>query len=74
MRVERGNGVATPRRKTPARSLWLRFIPDHELDKLMSAIDAIACPFQRAALLVARWSGARRTEIQKLPIDCLGAC
>lgn len=48
-----------------------RFIPDHELDKLMSVIDAIACPFQRAALLVARWSGARRTEIQRLPVDCL---
>ncbi|WP_371652034.1 tyrosine-type recombinase/integrase [Streptomyces mirabilis] len=48
-----------------------RFIPDHELDRLMPAIDAIACPFQRAALLVARWSGARRTEIQRLPMDCL---
>nr|WTB28402.1 hypothetical protein OG781_01375 [Streptomyces sp. NBC_00830]WTB35680.1 hypothetical protein OG781_45205 [Streptomyces sp. NBC_00830] len=48
-----------------------RFIPDHELDQLMPAIDAIACPFQRAALLVARWSGARRTEIQRLPMDCL---
>jgi Site-specific recombinase XerD len=48
-----------------------RFIPDHELDRLMPAIDAIACPFQRAALLVARWSGARRTEIQCLPLDCL---
>jgi integrase len=48
-----------------------RFIPDHELDKLMPAIEAISCPFQRAALLVARWSGARRTEIQRLPIDCL---
>jgi integrase len=48
-----------------------RFIPDHELDRLMPAIEAIACPFQRAALLVARWSGARRTEIQRLPLDCL---
>ncbi|WP_326589358.1 site-specific integrase [Streptomyces brevispora] len=48
-----------------------RFIPDDELDQLMPAIDAIACPFQRAALLVARWSGARRTEIQRLPMDCL---
>ncbi|MFI8829133.1 tyrosine-type recombinase/integrase [Streptomyces sp. NPDC053431] len=37
----------------------------------MPAIDAIACPFQRAALLVARWSAARRTEIQRLPLDCL---
>lgn len=48
-----------------------RFIPDHELDRLMPAIDALTCPFQRAALLVARWSGARRTEIQRLPLDCL---
>ncbi|WP_328379848.1 hypothetical protein OG372_34645 [Streptomyces sp. NBC_01020] len=36
-----------------------RFIPAQDLDRLMPAIDAIACPFQRAALLVARWSGAR---------------
>lgn len=48
-----------------------RFIPDHELDKLMPVIDAIACPFQRAALPVARWSGARRAEIQRLPVNCL---
>jgi len=48
-----------------------RFIPGHELDKLMPAIDAIACPFQRAALLVARWCGARRGEIQRLALDCL---
>ncbi|NSL43647.1 hypothetical protein [Streptomyces sp. 8P21H-1] len=46
-----------------------RYIPDDELDQLMPAIDAIACPFQRAALLVAGWSGARRTEIQRLPMD-----
>ena len=48
-----------------------RFIPEHELDQLMPVIDAIACPFQRAALLVARWSGARRDEIRRLPLDCL---
>jgi integrase len=48
-----------------------RFIPDHELDLLMPVINEIACPFQRAALLVARWSGARRDEIRRLPIDCL---
>lgn len=48
-----------------------RFIPDHELDQLMPVINEIACPFQRAALLVARWSGARRDEIRRLPIDCL---
>lgn len=48
-----------------------RFIPEHELEQLMPVIDAIACPFQRAALLVARWSGARRDEIRRLPLDCL---
>src|SRR5262249_24697551 len=31
----------------------------------------ITCRFQRAALLIARWSGARRDEIRHLPIDCL---
>lgn len=48
-----------------------RFIPDDELDRLMPVISEIACPFQRAALLVARWSGARRDEIRRLPMDCL---
>ncbi|TDC65833.1 site-specific integrase [Micromonospora sp. KC207] len=48
-----------------------RFIPEHELDRLMPVISEISCPFQRAALLVARWSGARRDEIRRLPIDCL---
>jgi integrase len=48
-----------------------RFIPDHELDRLMPVINEITCPFQRAALLVARWSGARRDEIRRLPVDCL---
>ena len=48
-----------------------RFIPDHELDLVMPVINQITCPFQRAALLVARWSGARRDEIRHLPLDCL---
>jgi integrase len=48
-----------------------RFIPVHELDRLMPIINEITCPFQRAALLVARWSGARRDEIRHLPLDCL---
>jgi integrase len=48
-----------------------RFIPDHELDLVMPIINEITCPFQRAALLVARWSGARRDEIRHLAIDCL---
>ncbi len=48
-----------------------RFIPDHELDLVMPVINQITCPFQRAALLTARWSGARRDEIRHLPLDCL---
>ncbi|MFC8424144.1 hypothetical protein ACFUN7_25255 [Streptomyces sp. NPDC057236] len=51
-----------------------RFIPEQDLDQLMPAIDALACPFQRAALLVARWSGTRRTEIQRLPLHCPDRC
>ncbi len=48
-----------------------RFIPDHELVALMSAVDQLANPYQRAALIVARWSGARRDEIRRLAVDCL---
>ncbi len=48
-----------------------RFIPDAELKVLMEAVRAIRCPFQRTALLVARWSGARRSEIRMLDLDCL---
>ncbi len=48
-----------------------RFIPDHELAALMTAVDQLTNPYQRAALIVARWSGARRDEIRRLAIDCL---
>ena len=48
-----------------------RFIPDHELAALMTAIDQLPNPYQRAALIVARWSGARRDEIRRLAVDCL---
>ena len=48
-----------------------RYIPDAELNQLMAAIRALPCPFQRAALLIARWSGARRDEIRRLAVDCL---
>jgi integrase len=48
-----------------------RYIPAHELDPLMEYIRQLECPLQRCALLVARWSGARRTEIRKLHLDCL---
>jgi hypothetical protein len=37
----------------------------------MPAIRSLTCPYQRAALLIARWSGARREEIRRLSMDCL---
>jgi integrase len=48
-----------------------RYIPEQELERLMLAIRSLECPFQRAALLIARWSGARRNEIRDLSLDCL---
>lgn len=50
-----------------------RYIPEHELARLMEAVIEIECPYQRAALLIARWSGARRDEIRRLEVDCLDA-
>jgi integrase len=48
-----------------------RYIPADQLERLMAAIRALPCPYQRTALLVARWSGARREEIRRLNLDCL---
>ena len=48
-----------------------RFIPADELDRLMTAVARLACPYQRTALLIARWTGARKGEIQRLSIDGL---
>ena len=48
-----------------------RYIPDEDLARLMTTIRALECPYQRAALLIARWSGARRGEIRRLEADCL---
>jgi integrase len=48
-----------------------RYLPQHELDALMEAIERLADPLQRTALLLLRWSGARRDEIRRLTWDCL---
>jgi integrase len=48
-----------------------RYIPAHQLEPIMTAIRGLDCPLQRCALLVARWSGARRSEIRRLHLDCL---
>ncbi len=56
----------------PKRAMYLpRYIPDDELERLMQVIRSMECPYQRAALLIARWSGARRDEICRLEVDCL---
>jgi len=56
----------------PKRPLRIpRYIPEPELERLMGAIRALDCPYQQAALLIARWSGARRGEIRRLEVDCL---
>ena len=50
-----------------------RFIPRADLDRLMVAIESLDNPHQRTALLLLRWSGARRGEIARLTLDCLDA-
>jgi integrase len=48
-----------------------RHIPRDQLDRLMQAAERLPDRQQRAALLVARWSGTRSDEIRRLTIDCL---
>ena len=50
-----------------------RYVPEPELTHLMDGVRALECPYQRAALLIARWCGARRDEIRRLAHDCLDA-
>nr|WP_240963373.1 tyrosine-type recombinase/integrase [Antrihabitans stalactiti] len=60
-------GRDTPRRPESVP----RYLPDHELDVLMNAVGQLTDPLQRAAMLVLRWSGARRDEVRRLTCDCL---
>lgn len=48
-----------------------RFIPKADMRKLTAALDTLEDPYQRAAILIARWSGARRDEIRRLELDAL---
>lgn len=50
-----------------------RFIPSEQLERVMAEARRLPCPYQRAAILTARWSGARRGEIRRLAVDCLDA-
>lgn len=48
-----------------------RFIPKPEMRLVVRAMSELTDPFQRASLITARWSGARRDEIARLELDCL---
>ncbi|MFJ5695104.1 tyrosine-type recombinase/integrase [Arthrobacter sp. NPDC093125] len=48
-----------------------RYVPQHELDALMEAINGLTDPLQRTALLLLCWSGARRDEIRRLTCSSL---
>lgn len=48
-----------------------RFLPREQLAKVHAAILELDNSYARAASLVARWVGARRSEIRRLELDCL---
>ena len=48
-----------------------RYIPERDLSKLMEAVYALKCPYQKNALILLRWTGARREEIRRLDINAL---
>ena len=50
-----------------------RFIPKPQLDRIAEAIRQLPDPYQRTALTIARWTGARRGEIRRLRLDSLDA-
>src|SRR6266480_4534312 len=49
--------------------------PDQPASRILTraAIEELENPYQRTALLLIRWSGARRGEIRRLTLDCLDA-
>lgn len=48
-----------------------RYIPEQDLMRLMEAVKDLECQYQRNALILLRWTGARREEIQRLEINAL---
>lgn len=48
-----------------------RYIPQKELEKLMESVKKLECPYQRNAIILLRWTGARREEIQRIDINAL---
>ncbi|WP_239377485.1 tyrosine-type recombinase/integrase [Frankia sp. Cj5] len=50
-----------------------RYLPNDQLAQIVTGIHTLADPYQKAANLVARWAGPRRSEIRRLELDCLDA-
>jgi len=48
-----------------------RYLHQDHLAAIVEGIRALADPYQRAANLIARWVGPRRSEIRRLELDCL---
>jgi integrase len=48
-----------------------RYLPADQLAAIEDGIRALPDPYQRAANLIARWVGPRRSEIRRLELDCL---
>ncbi|MDG4790207.1 site-specific integrase [Micromonospora sp. WMMD1102] len=48
-----------------------RYLSTGDLDAVVEGIRALTDPYQRAACLIARWVGPRRSEILRLELDCL---
>jgi integrase len=71
MRILGGDNHLVPRPFCLTPSRIPRYIPAEELERLMAAVATLECPYQRAALLIARWTGARKGEIERLAVDCL---
>lgn len=66
-----GRPLLTPRDAPRPPAPLPRFLPQQQLDAIMDAVEQLPDAMQRAALLVLRWSGARRDEIRRLTVDCL---
>lgn len=49
-----------------------RFLPPDQTALIERAIEKLTDPYQLAALRIARASGARRDEVRRLSLDCLG--
>ncbi|MGL4912193.1 MAG: tyrosine-type recombinase/integrase [Romboutsia sp.] len=48
-----------------------RYIKESDLNILMDSVAKLECPYQKNAIILLRWTGARREEIHRLDINAL---